>query len=92
MEGEVMTNTVSELHPHQMNGRNIEPVYDSEGRCLVCGCEWRDQECQRLSRHIEDELRPALRLVDPDNPLLPENWETDEGWEREAMRVSGSDA
>jgi hypothetical protein len=79
------TNGFSPLHPHQMDGRNVEPVYNHEGRCLVCGCEWRDEAIARYVRHIEDDLRPALRLVDPGSPLLPENWETDEGWEREAM-------
>jgi hypothetical protein len=79
-----VTDTYNPLHPHQLDGRNVEPVFDAEGRCLVCGCEWRDSEIERYVTHIHA-LRKALRAADPDCALLPENWETDEGWEREAM-------
>jgi hypothetical protein len=54
----------------------------------VCGCEWRDKEIARYVAHIEA-LRNVLRVADPGCELLPENWETDDHWEREAMRVVG---
>jgi hypothetical protein len=74
------TNEYSPLHPHEPE---TAPVYDHEGRCLVCGCEWRDQEIALRDSMIE-ELRHHLRGYDPGCSLLPENTEENDSWEREA--------
>lgn len=77
------TNFVDPKHPHERDGRDVPPVFDGDGRCLVCGCEWRDQEIARRDAII-DAFAQEVRRLDPDSPLLHENIEENDGWEREA--------
>ena len=47
------SNECSTSHPHEPR---IAPVYDAEGRCLVCGIEWRLEE---LVRTLSADLAPC---------------------------------
>jgi hypothetical protein len=67
-------------HPHEPE---VAPVFDPEGRCLVCGCQWRDQQIDRLYAFIEN-LVQHMRAHAPECSLLPENTEDDPGWILEA--------
>lgn len=73
-------NQVSTKHPHEPA---VAPVYDPEGRCLVCGCLWRDDQIVHLAGRIEA-LVHHLRTHNPECFLLPENIDDFDGWEREA--------
>lgn len=35
----------STKHPHEPD---VASVLDAEGRCLVCGCQWRDEQIAAL--------------------------------------------
>lgn len=67
-------------HPHEPD---VAPVLDAEGRCLVCGCQWRDAQIAQLKAEIH-ELVKHLRAHNPDCGLLPENITDNPGWESEA--------
>lgn len=54
-----MTNTYNPQHPHERE-RGLPPILDEEGRCLRCGCEWRDEQIERLAARVV-ELETALR-------------------------------
>lgn len=73
-------NTFDPRHPHEPE---IAPVFDGEGRCLVCGCQWRDQQIAQRDAFIMA-LIQHLRAHASSCSLLPENTEDNAGWEREA--------
>lgn len=62
-------NGVSLRHPHEPE---VTPVYNHEGRCLVCGCEWRDQQIAML-RDVLDLVVAWLGVPDWEGPQLPED-------------------
>lgn len=42
-------------HPHEPD---VAPVFDAEGRCLICGCQWRDTEIAAWMNGVADFVEP----------------------------------
>lgn len=59
MNTESAGNSYSEAHPHEPD---IAPVYDDEGRCLVCGRDYWQSEAERYAQRNGDLLR-MLALI-----------------------------
>lgn len=79
---ETATDFVDPRHPHEPE---VAPVLDAEGRCLVCGCQWRDEQIAQRDAFIMDLIR-HLRAHNRNCSMLPENTEDNPDWEREAHR------
>ena len=58
------TDFVDPRHPHEPE---VAPIFDPEGRCLVCGCQWRDEQIERLTAE-RDRYRQALDALDSLDP------------------------
>ena len=74
---------VNTFDPRHLHEPEIAPVFDAEGRCLVCGCQWRDEQIAQRDAVIHEYVK-HMRAHSPDCSLLPENTEDNAGWESEA--------
>ena len=50
-------------HPHERD-RGLPPILDEEGRCLRCGCEWRDEQITALLLDLDARDARVLALLD----------------------------